>query len=129
MSRILLVDNEPDLVEGLRVSLQTQGHHLLTALDGWEALELVTGKAPDVVITDWKMPRLDGLQLCRLLRQNQSCIGMPIIVMSGEPSPSDSRSLLYDAYLRKPVVVEEVLGIVATFALRPARRPRAGREL
>jgi CheY-like chemotaxis protein len=116
MSRILLVDNDPDVIEGLRISLETEGHHLLTALDGWEAFEMVTGKAPDVVITDWNMPRLDGLQLCRLLRQNRSAVGLPIIVISGEPAPTDRRSLLYDAYLRKPVAVETILALVTNFS-------------
>jgi CheY-like chemotaxis protein len=113
MSRILLVDNEPDLVEVLRMCLESEGHHIMTALDGFEAFEMVSGRNPDLVITDWKMPRVDGLALCRLLRHTQSIAGVPVILLSGDPPRTDQRALLYDAYLRKPVPIERLLTLVS----------------
>lgn len=118
MSKILVVDNEPEAVEALRTTLELQGHHMMTALDGWEAFELVSGKLPDVIITDWKMPRVDGLGLCRLLRHSQPSSGVPVILLSADEAPTDRRSLLYDAYLRKPVSVEHLLRLVSNLASR-----------
>lgn len=114
MSRILLVDNEPDVIEALRITLESRGHHTMTALDGWEAFELASGRLPDVVITDWKMPRVDGLGLCRLLRHNQPSADLPVILLSADEPPNDSRSQLYEAYLRKPIAIEELLALVST---------------
>jgi DNA-binding response OmpR family regulator len=119
MSRILLVDSEPDAIEALRITLESQGHHTMAALDGWEAFELVSGKAPDVVITDWKMPRVDGLGLCRLLRHNELSSGLPVILLSADEPPNDRRSQLYDAYLRKPIAIEHLLALVSAVLSRP----------
>jgi DNA-binding response OmpR family regulator len=119
MSTVLLVDNEPDAIEALRITFESQGHHTMTALDGWEAFELVSGKAPDVVITDWKMPRVDGLGLCRLLRHNQLSSGLPVILLSADEPPNDRRSQLYDAYLRKPIAIEHLLALVSAVLSRP----------
>lgn len=114
MSRILLVDNEPDVIDALRASLEVEGHHVLTALDGCEAFEVVTGRIPDLVVTDWKMPHVDGLALCRLLRENRFSVRLPVIVMSADPPPTDRRLVLYNAYIRKPVSVQEVLALVSS---------------
>lgn len=116
MSKILLVDNEPEVIEALRIVLELQGHHMMTALDGWEAFELVSGRLPDVIITDWKMPRVDGLGLCRLLRHNLPARGLPVIMVSAEEPPADRRLQLYDAYLRKPVSIEQLLALVSNLA-------------
>lgn len=116
MSKILVVDDEPDAMEALRVILELHGHHLSTALDGWEAFECVSGKTPDVVITDWKMPRLDGLGFCWLLRHNQPLSGVPVILVSSEEPPTGHRPRLYDAFIRKPIPVEQLLMLVASLA-------------
>jgi CheY-like chemotaxis protein len=96
------------------LSLESEGHHTMTALDGWEAFELVSGKLPDVTITDWKRPRIDGMGLCRLLRHNQPSSGLPVILISADQPPNDSRLRLYDAYLRKPIPVERLLRLVSS---------------
>ncbi len=98
------------------MALESQGHRMMTALDGWEAFELVSGKLPDVIITDWRMPRVDGLGLCRLLRHNLPSCGLPVIMLSADEPPDDQRSQLYDAYLRKPISVEQLLALVSRLA-------------
>jgi len=112
MSKILLVDDEPELLEALRIGLELEGHHVMTALDGWEAFELLSGRLPDVVVTDWKMPRVDGLALCRLLRHNQPSSGLPVILVSADEPPPDNRLHLYDAYFRKPASVERLAALI-----------------
>lgn len=66
MSRILLVDNEPNAIEAVRFCLESASYHIITALDGWQAFEMASGRLPEVVTTDWKMPRVDGLRLCHM---------------------------------------------------------------
>jgi CheY-like chemotaxis protein len=112
VSRILLVDNEPDAIEALRMCFELTDHHILTALDGWEAFEMASGKLPDLIITDWKMPRIDGLGLCQMLRHSHPLSGLPVILLSGEPPPA-GRARFYDAYVRKPIPVETLMQLVS----------------
>ncbi|MEA3083214.1 MAG: hypothetical protein QOC89_911 [Paraburkholderia sp.] len=69
----------------------------MTALDGWEAFELVSGKLPDVTIMDRKRPRVDGMGLCRLSRDNQPLSDLPVILISADEPPNDRRLRSYDA--------------------------------
>jgi CheY-like chemotaxis protein len=111
MSRILLVGKEPNLIEDLRVCLELRGHHTMTALDSLEALEMVSGRLPDVVVTDSKM--LDKLALSKLLRHADPGKGLPVILLSDGPQPTDRRAPRFDAYVQKPVVVEQLLTLVS----------------
>lgn len=113
MSRILLVDNEPDVIDALRIFLESEGHHTVTALDGLEAFEMAAGRQPDVVVTDWKMPHVDGLALCRMLRHSNPGAGLPVILVSGDLPPTDGRATLYDGFLRKPVPLEELSALIS----------------
>ena len=111
MSRILLVGKEPHLIEELRVCLESKGHHTMTALDGLEALELVSGRPPDVVVTDCKM--LDKLALSKLIRHASPGKGLPAILLSDNPQPTDRHAPHFDAYVQKPVAVEQLLMLVS----------------
>ena len=112
MSRVLLVDNEPEEIEPLRLLLESERHHVAAALDGWEAFELTNGRPPDVVVTDWHMARVDGLTFCRMLRHANPTLRMPAILMSSEAPPADQGASLYDWYLRKPVSPGELLELL-----------------
>ncbi|MEZ2307215.1 response regulator [Paraburkholderia sp. RCC_158] len=111
MSRILLTGKEPQLIEVLRMCLESEGHHIMTALDGPEALEMVSGRLPDVVITDGKM--LDGPGLCKLLRHAHPGKGLPVILLSDGPPPTDPHGPRFDAYVEKPVAVDQLLTVVS----------------
>ena len=111
MSRILLVSKEPHLIEALRLCLESKGHHTMTALDGMEALEMVSGKLPDMVVTDSKM--LDQLALSKLLRHTNPGKGLPAILLSDGPQPIDRHAPRFDAYVQKPVAVEQLLTVVS----------------
>ncbi|HYE72275.1 MAG TPA: response regulator, partial [Blastocatellia bacterium] len=77
--KILLVDDEPQITRVLRRGLMAQGYEVLTANDGDEALTLFIQWKPHLVVTDLSMPNLDGLQLCRKIRETSA---VPIIVLS-----------------------------------------------
>jgi DNA-binding response OmpR family regulator len=87
-------------------------NHVTTALDGWEAFAQANSRAPDTVVTDWHMPRVDGLAFCPMLRHANPDSRMPVILLSSEMPPTDRSTFLYDRYLRKPVALDELLQLI-----------------
>lgn len=87
MSTILLVDDEPDLQELYTDVLEVMGYQVIHAHDGLEALEKARQQRPDLVVTDWMMPRLDGVELCQRLLREPGLEGVPIILHSSRRAP------------------------------------------
>jgi two-component system, OmpR family, response regulator VicR len=112
MSRVLLVDNEPEAIEVMRLVLESDQHHVTAALDGWEAFEQANSREPDMVVTDWHMPRVDGLTFCRKLPHANPASRMPVSLLFSEAPPADRTASLYDRYLRKPVTPDELLQLI-----------------
>jgi DNA-binding response OmpR family regulator len=111
MAQILLVDDEQDLVWALRHSLSDEGHEVLTAYDGVEALAIARRHRPDLAILDIVMPRLDGLQVCRRLRRDPTLAAMPILFLTQRSAIEDRIKGLDeggDDYLVKPFNLEEL---------------------
>lgn len=111
MPRILVVDDEQDLVWALRSSLGDEGYEVLSAYDGAEALALARRHRPDVVILDIMMPQLDGLQVCRRLRRDPTLAAVPVLFLTVRSAIKDRIKGLDeggDDYLVKPFDVEEL---------------------
>ncbi|WP_225408431.1 response regulator [Stigmatella hybrida] len=89
MSTILLVDDEQDLLDLFMEVLEQMNHRVLTAHDGQEALSIARQKAPDLVVTDWMMPRMDGLELCHQLHADARLHDIPIILHSSSGNPHE----------------------------------------
>jgi CheY-like chemotaxis protein len=87
MSTILLVDDQPDLLELYTEVLEMMDHRVLQAHDGEEALEVAHTRRPDLVVTDWKMPRMDGVELCEHLHGDEQLSDVPIILHSSTADP------------------------------------------
>lgn len=122
MKRVLVVDDEPTILKGARMLLELEGFEVITAEDGRKALALLNGKGademPDLVLTDRMMPELNGVSLCRRLREDPSFDGVPIVMMSAGPEPVEHRGL-YDVFVRKPFQIDELLKLIG--ALRDHR--------
>jgi two-component system KDP operon response regulator KdpE len=119
---ILVVDDEPQITRVLKTTLSSQGYGIRTAPDGKQALEEMKVWSPDLVITDLRMPNMDGLQLCRAIRAESR---IPIIVLSvkGEEAIKvESLDAGADDYVTKPFQVNELLARVRA-ALRRAAVP------
>jgi CheY-like chemotaxis protein len=112
MSRVLLMDNEPEAIEAVRLVLESDQHQVTTALDGWEAFELANSRPHDIVVTDWHMPRVDGLTFCRMLRHANPASRMPVILLSSEAPSAGRATSLYDWYMRKPVTPDQLLQLI-----------------
>ena len=87
MSTILLVDDEQDLLDLFTEVLEQMNHRVITARDGREALNAARKAAPDLVVTDWMMPRMDGLELCHQFHGDARLHDIPIILHSSAGDP------------------------------------------
>jgi len=116
---ILVVDDEPQITRVLKTTLASHGYSIRTAHDGDEAVQLMKDWPPDLVITDLRMPNMDGLALCRHVRAKSE---VPIIVLSvrgEERSKVEALDAGADDYVTKPFSVDELLARVRA-ALRRA---------
>jgi two-component system KDP operon response regulator KdpE len=125
-TKILIVDDEPQILRVLRTSLTTQGYSLRVAADGVEGVIAVRDWAPDLVITDLAMPQMDGVTLCREIRTFSQ---VPIIVLSVRNQDMVKIEALdagADDYITKPFSIQELLARVrAHLRRRDANAPEA----
>lgn len=109
---ILVVDDEPNTRAFLRLTLEMSGYEIHEAVDGVDALEKIEALEPDLVLLDVMMPRMDGLEVCRRVRQNPKTTDLPIVIVSAKTSVEATRQGL-DAgasrYLTKPVTRDNLL--------------------
>jgi CheY-like chemotaxis protein len=119
MARLLLVDDEQDVLDVLELLLSMEGHAVSTARDGVEALEVASAEDLDVVITDLMMPVMDGLELCRRLRADDRTRGIPIVLHTAAGRPPPGRGTLFDAFLSKPSELEDHLRVIERLLPQP----------
>lgn len=109
---ILLVDDEPDLVQLVSVRLQAAGYQVITASDGQQALDAVKQTRPDLIILDLMLPKVDGYKVCRLLKFDDRYKKIPILVFTARAQDGDIRLATEcgaDAYLTKPFEAQTLL--------------------
>jgi DNA-binding response OmpR family regulator len=103
--RILAVDDDPTILRLLQVNLEMEGHEVLTAGDGHEALAQLRAEAPQVVLLDVMMPGLDGWQVCERIRADAELAHTPVVFLSARAQETDlARGVEVgaDAYVTKP---------------------------
>jgi len=115
MANILVVDDDPSILEFLRAALVREGHEELTAFNGEEGILAIQKNDFDLIITDQMMPRLDGNELLRWIRRN--CSDVPVIMISGvvnEPDvfEADGSKIKPDYFFTKPFDIPEFLRAV-----------------
>jgi two-component system KDP operon response regulator KdpE len=118
MSRVLVVDDEPQLVRALRITLAARGHQVRTAADGRHALADAASHPPDIVILDLGLPDIDGVDVIEGLR---GWTKAPIIVLSGRAGSSDKVAALdagADDYVTKPFGIDELLARIRAVSRR-----------
>lgn len=118
---VLVVDDDPKLTDMLRRALALEGFEVGTALSGQEALERALARWPDVVVLDWMLPGMDGLEVCRRLRRSGD---VPILMLTARDAVEDRVLGLEsgaDDYLVKPFALEELVARVRALLRRRAR--------
>ena len=125
--RILLVDDEPLILKGLRFTLEQEGYEIITAADGEEALKIFFEQSVDLVLLDVMLPKLDGIQVCQRIRESSN---VPILMLTAKGEDMDKiLGLEYgaDDYMTKPFNILEVKARIKT-VLRRATQPAANEE-
>ncbi len=103
--RILVVEDERELVKALQIRLEAAGYDVLAAYDGQEGLAKAQNEEPDLIILDLMLPKLDGYKVCRMLKFDDKYKKIPIIMLSARAQESDKKTGYEtgaDAYITKP---------------------------
>jgi two-component system phosphate regulon response regulator PhoB len=128
---VLLVEDEPAQREVLSYNLQAEGFDVQTASNGEEALQLIAEHAPDLILLDWMMPHVSGIEVCRRLKARPETRGIPIIMLSARSEEVDKVRGLEtgaDDYVIKPYSLVELMARLRAH-LRRARPATAGMVL
>lgn len=110
--KILIVDDEKDLVEILTFRLEAAGYDVVSAQNGQEGLEKAKSEKPDLVLLDVMMPKMDGYQVCRALKLDGKYKKVPIIILTAKVEEGDKRTgetVGADGYITKPFDSGELL--------------------
>src|SRR5438552_940874 len=123
MSTILVVDDEPALLATIAYNLRKEGHQVLTAADGALALDVARREQPDLLVLDLMLPKVDGLEVCRTLRQSASAAlrTVPILMLTAKVDEVDKvvgLELGADDYVTKPFSMRELLARVKAMLRR-----------
>ena len=109
--KILIVDDEPDLVKALQIRLKRAGYRVLSAYNADECLKLAR-KKPDLILLDIMMPTLSGIEVCQLLKEDPKLKNIPIIFLTAKDTKEDrikGLSVGADEYIAKPFYSEDLL--------------------
>lgn len=105
MAKLLIVDDEKQLVEMVQMRLEANGYEVLTASDGQEGLQMAKTEKPDLIMLDVMMPKMDGYKVCGLLKNDARYKNIPIILFSARAQQQDAdvaKEAGADAYVTKP---------------------------
>lgn len=113
--KVLVVDDETYIVELVKFNLEKEGFRVIVAYDGLNALEMVKSESPDLILLDIMLPNIDGLQVCRTLKQDPSCNTIPIIMLTAKGEEFDTvlgLEMGADDYIKKPFSPREMVARV-----------------
>jgi DNA-binding response OmpR family regulator len=126
MYKLLVVDDDQEICQTTAKLLSKHDYEVLTAFDGEEALEKIRQEAPDIVLLDLMMPKLNGFDVLKEIREHYKEKWIPVIIISAQTDlkmVSKSYDLEADHYLTKPCTIENILnGIRTMISLIPLRR-------
>jgi two-component system alkaline phosphatase synthesis response regulator PhoP len=125
MARILIVEDEPNMVAGLRDNFEFEGYQVITAGDGVSGLERALRESPDLVILDVMMPRMSGLDVCKQLKTKRP--SLPVIMLTARGQEVDKivgLELGADDYVTKPFSIRELLARVKAVLRRAGMPPK-----
>lgn len=119
MAKILIVDDEPNLVKLLQSILEGNGYDVIVACDGQEGIDKTYQEKPDLIILDVMLPKIDGYEVCKMLRSDARSRDIPIIMLTGRTEAQDIRmgmDLGAVSYVQKPFNPDMLLGIIQGLA-------------
>jgi DNA-binding response OmpR family regulator len=130
MKTVLIIEDEPAILNALKDNLEFEGYQVLTASEGDAGLKLAREKRPDLVILDLMLPKISGYEICRELRRNKGAI--PILMLTARSEEADrvlGLDLGADDYVIKPFSVRELLARVRALLRRSGNEPELPERL
>ena len=131
MTKILIVEDEAGLVTLLKYNLEKQGYQTVSVMDGKEALTTALTEKPDLILLDWMLPNVSGIDICRNLRKTFELRNVPIIMLTARGDEADKvKGLSFgaDDYMTKPFSVPELMARIGAL-LRRVQPPTVQEEI
>jgi CheY-like chemotaxis protein len=118
MARILFVDDDPFTLETLTKAVQIFGHTAMLAANGEQALTLARQEVPDLIMTDMRLPDMDGLTLVKCLKQEPFLAKIPVVMLSASPEidvAEIAQSAGAEAFVNKPIRLQALLDVIGRY--------------
>jgi CheY-like chemotaxis protein len=125
--RVLVVDDDPHVLQLLRVNFELEGYEVVSASNGEEALQRIDERPPDILVCDVMMPGMDGLEVVERVRNNPATAKLPIVMVSAKAQQSDllaGGDAGADAYVTKPFDPQDLIDAVTNVLKRKQSKPR-----
>jgi DNA-binding response OmpR family regulator len=116
--KILIVDDEVDLVKTIKFSLEAEGYKVLASYNGEDALNQARKENPDLIVLDIMLPKLDGYKVCRLLKFDEQYKNIPILMLTAKTQGKDKllgKETGADEYITKPFDIEELMEKIKSY--------------
>ena len=124
---ILIIEDDPTMLRGLKDNFEYEGYCIATAADGEKGLEIALSLKPDLIVLDIMLPKINGYEICRLVRKEQ--LDVPIIMLTAKGQESDivlGLNLGADDYMTKPFSIQELLARTNAFLRRQRQAATTG---
>jgi len=121
--KVLVIEDEPAQVEMLRYNLKLQNYEVMVATDGETGVEKARDEQPDIILLDWMLPRLSGIEACRQIRRLDATRQIPVIMLTARTEERDrvrGLDIGADDYISKPYSIKELLARVRAALRRPS---------
>ena len=128
MTKIMIIEDEDNLQTILQYNLSQQGYEVASVMDGQKALPEIQSQMPDLILLDWMLPHVSGVEICKRVRQNQNLKHIPILMLTARGDVADKVSGLSvgtDDYMTKPFSLDELHARIKALLRRAQPKPMA----
>lgn len=129
MPKIIIVEDEDDIVTLLQYNLEREGFSVVSETNGGRALDVVTAEHPDLILLDWMLPEKSGIDICRSIRESNDLRNIPIIMLTARGEEADKiegLSIGADDYMTKPFSIPELIARIRALLRRAQPSPSKG---
>jgi DNA-binding response OmpR family regulator len=123
LNKILVVDDDPDVRELCRTVLATEGYHVLEAEDARSGISLSRKERPDLILLDWMMPEVDGMDALRAMKMHPSTKDIPVVMLTALDGLTQITVATFngaEGYMTKPFEIDDLLSLVRRFTAAPS---------
>lgn len=129
MRKVLIADDDPELRDMCGLVLRNEGYHVIEAADAAGCIAMARKEAPDVILLDWMMPGLDGMDALRALKASPKTRDIPVVMLTALDGLAEITMATYngaDGYVTKPFEMKDLIALVHRFTEPASARPRPG---